>query len=188
MTTQPPCLHFGPPPKKSTLSAASTPPSTTCAVAHYRLLHRHSCRRGRIKVASTIAVAATSAPQQVRQHSQQLNSTMRQFCLTAAALCVVLLAATATAQTTTDANTPPPNATATDPYWPELPAGRSISDYTLNDSASDADLAGATDVARWIIEASNQFRGEFGSQPVTWNETAARVAQNHTNTCLWEHW
>jgi hypothetical protein len=26
------------------------------------------------------------------------------------------------------------------------------------------------------------------SQNVTWNETCARIAKNHTDTCLWEHW
>lgn len=110
-------------------------------------------------------------------------------------LSLLLLALHAAAQS----NTPPSNDSATDPWWPQYPDGRGIEDYMMNESASDADLRGETDIAKWLIEASNMFRAQFSgccglgvltieSGPVTWNETSARVAQDHTNTCLWEHW
>lgn len=69
------------------------------------------------------------------------------------------------AQTTTNNNTPPPNTTATDPWWPQYPDGRSMNDYMLNESAADNDLSGNSDVAQWIIAASNAWRAQFGKQP-----------------------
>lgn len=100
--------------------------------------------------------------------------------------------------------TPTPNDTATEPYWPQYPEGMGPDDFMFHENAGEDDLTGNSRIARWIIEASNAFRAQFSeyrnaevvadgvdaadSQPVTWNETAARLSSNHTDTCEWEHW
>ncbi|TXT15244.1 uncharacterized protein COLE_01437 [Cutaneotrichosporon oleaginosum] len=101
-------------------------------------------------------------------------------------LSLLLLAHHVLAQTFNDQ--PSANDSATEPYWPQYPDGTSASDFMMNTNSSDADLRGESRIAQWIVTASNVFRAQFGNQPVTWNETAARIAQEHVNTCLWEHW
>jgi len=75
-------------------------------------------------------------------------------------LAAAVLARSAVAQS--DSNTPPYNASATNPWWPQYPDGRSAADYMLSDNASEADLTGQSDVAKWLIEASNMWRAQFG--------------------------
>ncbi|BEJ15434.1 hypothetical protein CspHIS471_0500390 [Cutaneotrichosporon sp. HIS471] len=99
----------------------------------------------------------------------------------------IFLAQHALAQTVVN-DQPPANDSATEPYWPRYPDGTSEADFMMNTNSSDADLRGESRIAKWIVSASNAFRAQFGCQPVTWNETAARIAQDHVNTCLWEHW
>lgn len=67
----------------------------------------------------------------------------------------------ATAVLAQDSNTPPGNDSATNPWWPQYPTGRSEADYMLNNSASEADLTGQSDIAKWLIEASNMWRAQF---------------------------
>jgi hypothetical protein len=38
-----------------------------------------------------------------------------------------------------------------------------MEDYMMNDNASDADLRGESDLARWLIEASNMWRAQFSA-------------------------
>jgi hypothetical protein len=59
-------------------------------------------------------------------------------------------------------NTPPFNSSAPDPWWPQYPENRSVSEFMMNSSASDADLRGETDIAQWIVAASNLWRNQFG--------------------------
>lgn len=70
---------------------------------------------------------------------------------------LLLLAVPAAAQFT-----PPANDSAVEPYWPHYPTDRSADDFTMNGNSSAADLAGTSDLAQWIISASNVFRAQFG--------------------------
>lgn len=42
-------------------------------------------------------------------------------------------------------------------------------------------------MSKEVLQFHNEFRQMYGAGPLTWDADLARQAQEHANTCQWDH-